>query len=327
MNILITGCAGFIGFHCSKEFLEKKNKVYGIDIINDYYDKKIKFKRLKILRNNKNFIFKKINLCDEKKLKNFLNKKKIHLVIHLAAQAGVRYSLINPKKYIDSNINAFFNLLEIMKEKNIKNLIYASSSSVYGNSKKFPLQEKMSTSKQISLYGATKKFNEILAYYYFQMFNISSYGLRFFTAYGPYGRPDMSIFKFCKKMLNGNSIDVYNNGNHERDFTFISDVVESIYKLSFKIKKNHYEIINIAGGNKVKLLYLISLLEKFLNKKAKIKFLKLQKGDVVRTLADNKKLKKMITFVPKVKIEDGLKKFCEWFLKEKNFLTNLNEKY
>ena len=327
MNILITGCAGFIGFHCSKKFLEKKNKVYGIDVINDYYDKKIKFRRLKILRNYKNFIFKKINLCDEKKLKNFLNNKKIHLVIHLAAQAGVRYSLINPKKYIDSNINAFFNLLEIMKEKNIKNLIYASSSSVYGNSKKFPLQENMSTSKQISLYGATKKFNEILAYYYFQMFNISSYGLRFFTAYGPYGRPDMSIFKFCKKMLNGNSIDVYNNGNHERDFTFISDVVESIYNLSLKIKKNHYEIINIAGGNKVKLLYLISLLEKFLNKKAKIKFLKLQKGDVVKTLADNKKLKKMITFVPKVKIEDGLKQFCEWFLKEKNFLTNLNEKY
>ena len=249
------------------------------------------------------------------------------MVIHLAAQAGVRYSLINPKKYIDSNINAFFNLLEIMKDKNIKKLIYASSSSVYGNSKKFPLIETMSTSKQISLYGATKKFNEILAYYYFHMFNISSYGLRFFTAYGPYGRPDMSIFKFCKKMLNGNSIDVYNNGNHERDFTFISDVVESIYNLSLKIKKNHYEIINIAGGNKVKLLYLISLLEKFLNKKAKIKFLKLQKGDVVKTLADNKKLKKMNNFIPKVQIEDGLKKFCEWFLKEKKFLINLNEKY
>lgn len=327
MNILITGCAGFIGFHCSKEFLEKNNKVYGIDIINDYYDKKIKFQRLKILKKNKNFIFKKINLCDEKKLKNFLDKKKIHLVIHLAAQAGVRYSLINPKKYIDSNINAFFNLLEIMKDKNIKKLIYASSSSVYGNSKKFPLIETMSTSKQISLYGATKKFNEILAYYYFHMFNISSYGLRFFTAYGPYGRPDMSIFKFCKKMLNGNSIDVYNNGNHERDFTFISDVVESIYKLSLKIKKDHYEIINIAGGNKVKLMYLISLLEKFLNKKAKIKFLKLQKGDVVKTLADNKKLKKMNNFIPKVQIEDGLKKFCEWFLKEKKFLINLNEKY
>jgi UDP-glucuronate 4-epimerase len=327
MNILITGCVGFIGFHCSKEYLNKKNKIYGLDVINDYYDKKIKFKRLKKLKKYKNFIFAKIDLCNEKKLNKFLKNKKIDLVIHLAAQAGVRYSLDYTKKYMHSNVNAFFNLLEAMKVKKIKKLLYASSSSVYGNSKIFPLKEKMSTSKQISIYGATKKFNEVLAYYYFNMFGISSYGLRFFTAYGPFGRPDMSIFKFCKKMLNDNEIEVYNNGNHERDFTYVSDVVESIHKLSLKIKKNHYEIINIAGGNKVKLMYLISLLEKFLNKKAKIKFLKLQKGDVVKTLSDNKKLKNMIKFTPKIRIEVGIRKFCDWFLSEKKFLINLKEKY
>lgn len=327
MRILITGCAGFIGFHCSRFFSQKKGfKILGIDNLDNYYDVKIKKKRLSLLKNNKNFHYFKIDLNNEKKLDFFFRKNKIDLVIHLAAQAGVRYSFIDPKKYLNVNINGFFNILENMKNYKIKKILFASSSSIYGDAKKFPLNEKMHTSHQISLYGTTKKYNEMLAYYYYKQFKISSYGLRFFTAYGPYGRPDMSIFKFSKKILDGNHIEVYNNGNHERDFTYVSDVIESIYKLSLKIKRNHYEIINIAGGKKVKLMYLIQLLEKFLNKKAKIKYLKLQKGDVVKTLADNKKLRKMISFVPKVRIEKGLKKFCDWFLKEKKFLNNLKEK-
>ncbi len=323
MNILVTGCAGFIGFHCSEKLLKKKIKIYGIDNLNNYYDDRIKKKRLKILRSFKNFKFYKLDICDEKKLNNFFLVNKINIVIHLAAQAGVRYSFINPKKYLDVNINGFFNILECMKKNGIQKLLYASSSSVYGDNKKFPLSEKMPSSKQISLYGTTKKYNEILAYYYFKQFKISSYGLRFFTAYGIWGRPDMSIFNFCKNIMLGKKINVFNYGNHERDFTFVDDVIESIYKMTKKIKTNQYKIINIAGGNSVKLMSLIRLIEKNLNKKAKINYLNLQKGDVVKTLAATKFLKKTINKKKNVKIKDGLKIFCDWFRKEQKFLLKL----
>lgn len=321
MKILITGCAGFIGFHCAKKYLEKTNfKIYGIDNLDNYYDTKIKLKRLIELKKFKNFNFYKLDIINKSKLDSFFKNNKFDLVINLAAQAGVRYSLVNPKKYLDTNINGFFNILECMRKNNISKIIYASSSSVYGNAKTFPLDEMMPTSKQISLYGSTKKYNEILAYYYFHMFKISSYGLRFFTAYGTWGRPDMSIFKFCKKILLGKKIEVFNHGNHLRDFTYVDDVISCIMKLSKKIRLREYKIINIAGGKTIKLMKLINLIEKNLKTKSKIKFLNIQKGDVVKTHASTKYLKKEINFIPKTKIETGIEIFCKWFLKEKNFL-------
>ncbi len=326
MKILITGCAGFIGYHCSKRFLDKTNfEILGIDNLDNYYSPKIKLRRLNILKKSKKFKFFKLNIVNEKKLNVFFKKNKIDLIINLAAQAGVRYSLENPKKYIDTNVNGFYNILENMRKNNIKKIIYASSSSVYGNSKNFPLNEKMHTSKQISLYGSTKKYNEILAHYYFDMFKISSYGLRFFTAYGPWGRPDMSIFKFNKNILLGKKIEVYNHGKHLRDFTFVDDIISCVFRLSKKIKNKEYKIINIAGGKTVKLMKLINLIEKNLNKKAKIKFLSIQKGDVVKTHASTKFLRQNIGFIPQTKIEKGIKIFCDWFLKEKNFLLKIKE--
>ena len=330
MKILITGVAGFIGYHLAKKLIGKSNEVIGIDNINSYYDIKLKLDRLKQLelfskRMNLSWEFKKCDISDDNTIRNIFKERKPQIIINLAAQAGVRYSLENPKKYIDTNVNGFYNILENMRKNNIKKIIYASSSSVYGNSKNFPLNEKMHTSKQISLYGSTKKYNEILAHYYFDMFKISSYGLRFFTAYGPWGRPDMSIFKFNKNILLGKKIEVYNHGKHLRDFTFVDDIISCVFRLSKKIKNKEYKIINIAGGKTVKLMKLINLIEKNLNKKAKIKFLSIQKGDVVKTHASTKFLRQNIGFIPQTKIEKGIKIFCDWFLKEKNFLLKIKE--
>ncbi len=316
MKILITGSSGFIGFNlCSKLLKNKNNKVFGIDNLNNYYDKKLKINRTQILKKYKNFKFYRFDLCERKKLKNFFKKKKFDLVIHLAAQAGVQYSCVNPDAYINSNLLGFYYLIEEIKNKKIKKFMFASSSSVYGKNKKFPFSETHKTDNQISLYGATKKTNELIAHYYYEAYNISMIGLRFFTVYGPYGRPDMAMYKFTKNILNNKPIYLNNFGKHSRDFTYIDDCVDSICLLIQKIKKQKktFKILNIAGGKTVKLKHLIKVLEKNLNKKAKVKLRKLQFGDVVATVSNTRELKKFINKIPRTSIEKGIKNYCNWF--------------
>ncbi len=318
MKILVTGSSGFIGFHlCLKLIKNKKNKIYGIDNLNDYYDVNIKINRTKILKKFKNFKFYKFDLYNRKKVQNFFKNKKFNLVIHLAAQAGVQYSLINPDAYINSNLIGFYNLLEEIKKNKIKKFMFASSSSVYGKNKKYPFSEDHKTDNQISLYGATKKSNEILAHYYSVAYGITILGLRFFTVYGPYGRPDMAMYKFTKNILKNKFIYLNNFGKHSRDFTYIDDCINSIYILIGKVqnKNKKFNILNIAGGKTVKLKYLISTLEKNLKKKAIIKYRKLQFGDVVSTVSNTIKLKKNIKKIPSTSIEKGVKNYCDWFRK------------
>ncbi len=318
MKILVTGSSGFIGFHlCLKLIKNKKNKIYGIDNLNDYYDVNIKINRTKILKKFKNFKFYKFDLYNRKKVQNFFKNKKFNLVIHLAAQAGVQYSLINPDAYINSNLIGFYNLLEEIKKNKIKKFMFASSSSVYGKNKKYPFSEDHKTDNQISLYGATKKSNEILAHYYSVAYGITILGLRFFTVYGPYGRPDMAMYKFTKNILKNKFIYLNNFGKHSRDFTYIDDCINSIYMLIGKVqnKNKKFNILNIAGGKTVKLKYLIGTLEKNLKKKAIIKYRKLQFGDVVSTVSNTIKLKKNIKKIPSTSIEKGVKNYCDWFRK------------
>jgi len=317
MKILITGCAGFIGFHTAKKFLKNNCNVVGIDSLNNYYSLTLKKNRIQLLNQNKNFKFYKINISSSKQIKKIFQSK-FDIVINLAAQAGVRYSIKNPKAYTDSNISGFLNILENIKLKN-KNiaLIYASTSSVYGDSKNKILDEKVNTSNPIQYYAVTKKTNELMAHAYYKLFNISSIGLRFFTVYGPYGRPDMALFRFTKNIINNKPIDVYNFGNHYRDFTYVDDISESIFRLAKKIKKrkkNIFEIFNIGNGFPIKLGKFISIIEKSLNKKAKKNFINLQKGDIVGTHASSKKLFKYINYKPKTNVQLGIKNFVKWYL-------------
>ncbi len=319
MKILITGCAGFIGFHLSKNLLNSKKNfhIYGIDNINNYYSVKLKNDRLKILNNYKNFTFKKMNLSNKSKLTKVFDKNAFDIVIHLAAQAGVRYSFTHPEKYLESNIISFNNILELSRINSIKNIFFASSSSVYGNQKKFPINETENLSP-ISIYGETKVVNEILAKSYAENFNIKITGLRFFTAYGPYGRPDMALFKFVDKIKKGKKIPLFNYGKHERDFTYIDDVINSVVKL-MKIRLNkkklkNYLIFNIASGKPRKLNDFINIIENNLKIKAKFNNLSLQKGDVIKTHGDIKNLVKYTNFEPKFNIELGIKKFVHWYL-------------
>jgi UDP-glucuronate 4-epimerase len=317
MNFLITGSSGFIGFFLSQKILKnKKNNVYGLDNHNKYYDVNLKKNRLKILKKNSNFIFFKIDLVNYEKLNNIFKNNKIDYVINIAAQAGVRYSITNPDKYIKSNILGFHNIIDLSKKYKVKHFVYASSSSVYGSATNFPLSEKTNTDKPLSLYAATKKSNELIAYSYSNLFNLKTTGLRFFTVYGPYGRPDMFLFKLTKSIINSSKIDVYNNGNHYRDFTYIDDVVNSIVKVINKPSKKNipHQIFNIGSSRPIHLLKFITIIEKILRKKAKINFVKIQSGDVPKTHADIKKLKELINFKPKYKIEIGIKKFIDWYI-------------
>jgi len=233
----------------------------------------------------------------------------------LAAQAGVRYSLINPQAYIDSNILGFFNVLESARKNNVKKLIYASTSSIYGLQNKFPIKENFNTDKPIQLYAATKKSNEVMAHSYSHLFKIQTIGLRFFTVYGPWGRPDMALFKFTKNILNGKKIDVFNHGNHIRDFTYVDDVVEAIFRIIKNKKKKHlYKIYNIGNGKKIKLLEYIRIIENYLKKKSKKNYLSLQKGDVVKTHCNNNLLKKDYKFKPTKNVKYGVKNFLDWYL-------------
>ena len=318
MKILITGSAGFIGFHISKLFLKKGHLVHGVDNLNHYYDVKLKKARNKILLKHKKYKFSKININSTKKVSSLFKKNNFDLVIHLAAQAGVRYSLKNPRVYVDSNIKGFFNIIDNIKEKNIKNFIYASSSSIYGDSKSKYFKENDIASTPIQLYAATKRSNELMAYAYSSLYNIKTIGLRFFTVYGPWGRPDMSLFLFTKKIINNQHITIFNKGNHYRDFTYIDDIVKGIYLCAKKCTKKSStkkiaEIFNIAGGKTVKLSKFISTLESKLGKKGKKKYTNIQKGDIVRTCGSIKKIKKFTGYSPKVSVKKGISNFVDWY--------------
>jgi len=312
MKILITGCAGFIGYHLSKKLSLNNDKIFGIDNLNDYYDVDLKKKRLDDLKAD-NFFFSKIDITDYKNLKIFFKKNQFDIVYHLAAQAGVRYSIHNPETYFDNNLKGFFNLLECCREYKIKNLFFASTSSVYGKQKKFPLKENFSTDKPLSFYAATKKCNEIMAYSYSEIYKLKCTALRFFTVYGPLGRPDMALYKFSKSIVQNKNLELYNMGNHTRDFTFIDDVINYLEKFKNIKQKNFFEIFNVCSNKPISLIKYLNLIEKNLKKKAKVKKLKLQQGDVVKTHGDNKKIKKHLGNHIFKKIDLGINEFIEWF--------------
>ncbi len=321
MKVLITGCSGFIGFHLSNFLLKKKFQVFGVDNLNDYYDIQLKKNRLKILKDFKQFSFYKIDILNKNKLNHLVKNNNLKIIIHLAAQAGVRYSIENPESYFKNNLEGFYKVLEVSKQNQIKHLIFASTSSIYGENNNFPLKENYHTSKPLSFYAATKKSNETMAYSYANIYNLPSTALRFFTVYGPYGRPDMALFKFTKNILENKNIELYNYGNHFRDFTYIDDIVNGIYTIIKKPSKEKipYNVFNIGNGKSRKLKDYLSLIEKKLNKKAKIKNLNLQKGDIFKTHSDIKLLKRYSNYNPKINIEEGVSKFIDWFKKYYNY--------
>ena len=319
MKILITGTAGFIGFSLAKKLLENGHKVYGIDNINSYYDIKLKKDRLIYLKSNfkKKFLFNKIDIANKKKLDKFFSNKKFDKVFHLAAQAGVRYSLTNPEKYLESNLIGFSNIIFNCKNRGVKNFIYASSSSVYGDNKKIPFKESDDVSSPLQYYAATKIANEVIAESYSKLYKFRCTGLRYFTVYGPWGRPDMALFNFVKNIYKKKYINLYNKGIHFRDFTYIDDVVNFTIKVSESKKcfdKNiFHRILNIGTGNPVPLKKYLDIIEKKIGKKAKIKFLKKQKGDMFRTYACTKKLKKVINIENITNLNLGISNFVDWY--------------
>jgi len=329
MKILITGVSGFIGFHSALKFLENNNEIIGLDSLNNYYSRELKEERLKILLEHKRFNFKKGKLEDVDFLENIFQENDFEYIIHLGAQAGVRYSLTNPQAYIDSNITGFLNILEMIKSNSerIKHTIFASSSSVYGLNQQDKFSETHHTSHPVSLYAATKRSNELMAHVYSSMHSMPLTGLRFFTVYGPWGRPDMALFKFTKAMLNNKSIELYNSGDMVRDFTYISDIVEGIFRLINEIPSSDksrviypnnstapYRIFNIGNGKPVHLLEFLKILEQKLQKKAKIKEAPMQPGDVLKTSADTNNLFQAIGYQPKVEILEGISLFVDWYL-------------
>jgi UDP-glucuronate 4-epimerase len=326
-KICITGSAGFIGFHVTRKVLDIGDEVIGYDNINDYYDTKLKENRIEILKKYKTFQFVKADLCENKKLETIFENNKFETVIHLAAQAGVRYSLENPRAYVDSNIVGFLNILECYRKYHVKHLIYASSSSVYGLNTKLPFSENDSVDHPASLYAATKKSNELMAHTYSHLFGLPTTGLRFFTVYGPWGRPDMAVFKFTKAILEGKPIDVYNNGKMKRDFTYIDDIVDGIMRVVDVVPKNNpendyshpatskspFRIFNIGNNKPIELMNVISILETILGKKAIINFLPMQAGDVLETYADISSLHETVGFQPITDIETGISQFVQWY--------------
>lgn len=328
MKILISGVAGFIGFHLAKKLVSQGHTIVGIDNLNTYYEVQLKIDRLKELgveiqleelplkknREKDNFSFHQIDLTDEEKLNELFLTSGIDLVINLAAQAGVRYSIENPKAYINSNVVGFINILECCKKYNIKELIYASSSSVYGNSDKSPFEETDHVDNPISIYAATKKSNELMAHVYSHLFNIKTIGLRFFTVYGPWGRPDMAPFLFTKAILNNNPINVFNNGDLMRDFTFIDDVVGGIEAVIHKMDAfEKYEIFNIGNNKPVALKDFIDAVETSCGKEAIKVMFPMQEGDVYKTYASIDKLNQLTGYSPETNIREGIHKFVSWY--------------
>ncbi len=328
-SILVTGSAGFIGFHLAKRLLQEGIRVVGIDSLNDYYDVSIKNDRTKLLIENQNYTFYHIDLNQKDELSKIFKKHKFDGVINLAAQAGVRYSLTNPDAYLASNLSAFLNVLEECRHNQIGHLIYASSSSVYGANTKMPFSVDQTVDHPISLYAATKKANELMAHTYASCYWLPVTGLRFFTVYGPWGRPDMALFLFTKAILENRSIDVYNNGKMRRDFTYIDDIVEGVYRLLDHIPTGNsnwdslnpdpatsfapYNLFNIGNNNPIELMSFIKAIEKKLNKKAIKNFLPIQIGDVPETYADVSNLEKAIGYKPKTTVDFGVDKFINWY--------------
>ena len=326
MKILITGAAGFIGFHLVKKLINTDLDVYGLDNLNNYYDVNLKFDRLNELgikksdakkynniASHKNFKFINLDIEDNKKLDKLFFNYSFDVVCHLAAQAGVRYSLDNPDVYLSSNVLGFFNILNCCKKFKIKHLIYASSSSVYGANTNVPFSESDFVDNPISLYAATKKSNELLAHTYSHLYKIPTTGLRFFTVYGPWGRPDMAYYSFTRDIITEKEIDVYNYGKIRRDFTYIDDIISGISKIIFKNNNKGYKIYNIGNNKTVKLLDFINILQEKLHKKVKMNMLPIQDGDVLETWANIDKIKKDYGFSPKTDIKEGLNNFIDWY--------------
>ncbi|MBE9546104.1 MAG: NAD-dependent epimerase [Proteobacteria bacterium] len=328
-KILVTGAAGFIGFHLSKKLLESGDTVIGIDNLNSYYDVNLKKARLAILKNHNNFHFTKMEMANRLEMEAFFRENEFETVLNMAAQAGVRYSLTNPYAYIDSNIVGFINILEGCRHNKVKHLVFASSSSVYGANTRMPFSIHHNVDHPISLYAATKKANELMAHTYASLYNLPCTGLRFFTVYGPWGRPDMAMFLFTKAILEGKPIDVFNHGKMKRDFTYIDDIIEGVVRIADKIPQPDtewngdnpdpgtsfapYKIYNIGNNNPVELMGFINLLEECLGKEAQKNLLPIQPGDVPATYADVDDLMKDVGFKPKTPIEEGIRKFVKWY--------------
>ena len=317
-KILVTGVAGFIGAYLAKRLLLEGYYVVGIDNLNDYYDVKIKEERLNWFKDNSSFKFYKMDICDEEHLIELFASELFDIVVNLAAQAGVRYSIDNPKVYMQSNVMGFFNILECCRQYKVKHLIYASSSSVYGANKKIPYSVDDKVDNPVSLYAATKKSNELMAYVYSHLYDTPCTGLRFFTVYGPVGRPDMAYYSFAEKIINNEPIKVYNNGEMYRDFTYIDDIVEGLMRVINKIpSKNEdgvrYKIYNIGCGKPEKLTNMIEYLENELGKTAIKEFLEMQPGDVYQTYADISDFESDFGELHCVALEEGLHRFAEWF--------------
>lgn len=344
MKVLVTGSAGFIGFHLCQKLISDGHEVFGIDNLNSYYDVNLKnarlieagfdIKQLETLKKisskkNENYFFQKLNLIDKNNLEKIFSQENFDAVCNLAAQAGVRYSLENPDVYIESNINAFLNILECCRHNGVNNLVYASSSSVYGLNETLPFSTKDSVDHPISLYAATKKSNELMAHTYSHLFNIPTTGLRFFTVYGPWGRPDMALFKFTKAALCGESIEVYNNGDMLRDFTYIDDIVDGVVSVIMNPAKTNqdwngatqelssssapYKIYNIGNNNPVKLNEFIGIIEGYLDIEIKKIFKPIQPGDVPATYADINDISDDFNFSPKTSVTEGVINFLKWY--------------
>ena len=337
MKILVTGAAGFIGYHLANRLAEEKHSVSCIDNINDYYDVELKYSRLEALGFNQNILqtsktndfivsslypaicFNKMELCDAERLTGLFSEGSFDIVMHLAAQAGVRYSLANPQAYINANIQGFFNVLEAARIYPPRHLVYASSSSVYGLNTKTPFSENDPVDKPVSLYATTKRSNELMAHTYSHLYHIPVTGLRFFTVYGPWGRPDMAPFIFTKSIIEGKPINVFNNGNMKRDFTFIDDIVEGIIRVLNRIPEGNAEdatpatIYNIGNGTPVPLMDFIHILENALGKKALLQYAPMQPGDVSATWADCSALERATGFYPHTTLSDGINKFVKWY--------------
>ena len=347
MKILITGTAGFIGFHLAKRLLDRGDTVVGLDSINDYYDQKLKFSRLietgikkeeidwnKPVKSNKypKYTFYRINLENQVAMGSLFRGEQFDRVVHLAAQAGVRYSLENPHAYINSNLVGFMNILEGCRHCKVKHLVYASSSSVYGLNKSMPFSVHDNVDHPVSLYAATKKSNELMAHTYSHLYGLPTTGLRFFTVYGPWGRPDMALFIFTEKIIKGEQIDVYNHGKMERDFTYIDDVIEGVVRVLDNPANGKpdwdpkqpdpttspapYKVYNIGNNNPVKLMDFVYAIEEAIGKKAKINYMPIQPGDVEKTWADVEDLIQYFDYKPDTGIEVGVRKFVEWYKEE-----------
>ena len=324
-RVLVTGCAGFIGFHVSRRLMEMGYGVIGLDNLNSFYNEGLKTVRLEHLQKQNAFQFAQGDIADRAFVEPLFHHHEFGPIVHLAAQAGVRYSLENPHLYVKSNLQGFVNLLEEARKKNVPHFVYASSSSVYGANRKIPFSEQDNVDHPVSLYAATKKSNELMAHVYAHLYNLPLTGLRFFTVYGPWGRPDMAMFKFCKSILEGTPIEVYNDGRMKRDFTYIDDVVEGIVRVLddspvVKIDSGaahdtspHYRVFNIGNNEPVDLGKLVELLEIKLGRKANIKYLPMQPGDVPVTYADIDQLSRDVGYRPSTPIESGVSKFVDWY--------------